>query len=559
MAKLTSRHSDLTKDREYYYLYLLEKVIGRGGGSADLEGTGYYILLYDVSAGQIEEYPFTEAGLNEALAASSNGDRVWIPPGTITLTAGITVPAGVTMQGASKEGTKLVHDGTVPILVTSGINSHLDNLTVDHTSNAYAAGYAIYGVRTKLSNLSVSITNTYSAGSNRAATVAARVNDIYYEVGKTVISIENCEFYAYSDWETNLYALYSDLDIGNCICYIKNISCKVIGTYNYTDMWAAVDINSTATSRVIIDGLNLDISSTGLYSTVMGIYLDSYCTLLNTIVNITQSHYGCFGIMTGGSNNIIRNTHVKINHAGNDWDDYAWAIEANGGVEMYDSSFVANGGSGDPFSIGITQDDLNYAYNCVFFGDDYDIEVYPNDTLSVYACQYDPTKVLLWSGASVVQLPGSGTGTEQSTSSFSDPPLASELTAVFGSPEDLGAGRIFSIDIDGDGTAVYIAVTTDVSWFIKTMIKAQDFISKTDAITIGESVLVYLGGWSVSKTDNITIGESVLVYTGGWSVSESDTVTIGEIVTVQIPFTGGFPVLESDVVVVSDIVTVSII
>ena len=54
----------------------------------------------------------------------------------------------------------------------------------------------------------------------------------------------------------------------------------------------------------------------------------------------------------------------------------------------------------------------------------------------------------------------------------STPPLASELTAEFGTPTEVGVGFTVVIDDGGGGTAVYTCISDGTNWWTVANIKA---------------------------------------------------------------------------------------
>lgn len=78
-------------------------------GGTGASGAPILILLYDISAGDIEEYSYSDAGLIAAIAASASGDTIYVPTGTIT-GGPWTNKSGVTLFG---EGETTVLTGTL--------------------------------------------------------------------------------------------------------------------------------------------------------------------------------------------------------------------------------------------------------------------------------------------------------------------------------------------------------------------------------------------------------------------------------------------------------------
>lgn len=74
----------------------LGALFGQFGGSSS-SGEEMFILLFDVSIGNIEAYPVTSSGLDQALGAANSGDTVWLPPSTIG--GDHEIPTGVHLDG----------------------------------------------------------------------------------------------------------------------------------------------------------------------------------------------------------------------------------------------------------------------------------------------------------------------------------------------------------------------------------------------------------------------------------------------------------------------------
>jgi hypothetical protein len=86
-----------------------------------------------VSNGGLTRYDPSDAGLTAALAAASSGDTVLCPTGTFT--AGLTVPAGVTLSGQSIHRTVLTGQVTL-----DGDGAAIERLSVTRSS-----GYGVVG------------------------------------------------------------------------------------------------------------------------------------------------------------------------------------------------------------------------------------------------------------------------------------------------------------------------------------------------------------------------------------------------------------------------------
>jgi hypothetical protein len=70
-----------------------------------------------------------------AIAAAVSGDTIWVPP--VTLANNYTIPAGVTVTGAS------IHDVVFSGQITLGIGSVLERLSITRTKNDALDYYGI--------------------------------------------------------------------------------------------------------------------------------------------------------------------------------------------------------------------------------------------------------------------------------------------------------------------------------------------------------------------------------------------------------------------------------
>jgi hypothetical protein len=109
--------------------------------------------------------------VNSAVAAASSGQTVWILPGTYTLSAGITIPTGVSIRGLSTQTVTLqmVNVTSDTTLVTMGENTRLEDCTLLLTSSGH---YTLVGIRfggtttvtAKLRTAVVSVNNATALG-----------------------------------------------------------------------------------------------------------------------------------------------------------------------------------------------------------------------------------------------------------------------------------------------------------------------------------------------------------------------------------------------------------
>jgi len=122
---------------------------------ATLQRKGTGVLLFSGGATLLGEYAHTGAGVILAAAAAVSGDVIEIPAGTIT--GNVTILAGVTMRGLSRESSIIVGQ------VTLGAGSVLENLTVLNQLNQVGALYGVVSGATgtaKLVNVVVRVENT---------------------------------------------------------------------------------------------------------------------------------------------------------------------------------------------------------------------------------------------------------------------------------------------------------------------------------------------------------------------------------------------------------------
>jgi len=78
------------------------------------------------------------ATIAAAIAAAASGDLILIRPGTYTLTAGFTIPAGVSIRGASTLSVKLQMAASADTtLITMGENSRIEDMTVELTASTH--------------------------------------------------------------------------------------------------------------------------------------------------------------------------------------------------------------------------------------------------------------------------------------------------------------------------------------------------------------------------------------------------------------------------------------
>lgn len=179
---------------------------GTGGGGSGWEN----ITLWHL--GGVTEYAFSEAGLIAANGAAVSGDVVYIPAGTITLTAAITIIAGVAWVGQNRENTIITATGGgVRWMIQGGDASVLESMTLDFTSNYVGTTAPIYGQKTIMRN----VTSIGRTGANGVVIRAALLLSLYYEDGNAVCAVDNCTFTAHGTHTgASVWAGYFTLDDG---------------------------------------------------------------------------------------------------------------------------------------------------------------------------------------------------------------------------------------------------------------------------------------------------------------------------------------------------------
>ena len=130
-------------------------------GAAIALGSSSKILLYKGADLQIEDYSVTENGLIGAVQEAVSGDTIIVPAGTITLTAALTIGAGVTVSGMGAEST-----------ILTCTSSAIQNLIT-------CAG--------RLSNLQISFISTYAlALSTALVSSTGLLDDVYVKMDSSV-------------------------------------------------------------------------------------------------------------------------------------------------------------------------------------------------------------------------------------------------------------------------------------------------------------------------------------------------------------------------------------
>lgn len=118
-------------------------------GDAILNG----IVLYTGAGATV--YDNDDAGLAAAIAAASSGDTIWIPPHTFT--GNYTIPAGVTLHGASQAD--VVFSGQITLSNGSAIENVSIVRSVDQAGAVYGIVEGSGGIEAALDNVVVNVSN----------------------------------------------------------------------------------------------------------------------------------------------------------------------------------------------------------------------------------------------------------------------------------------------------------------------------------------------------------------------------------------------------------------
>jgi hypothetical protein len=352
------------------------------------------------SGGSFTEYAFTEAGLIAANAAAGSGDTVFITTGTITLTATITIAAGVIWLGQSREGTIITYSGTASTMITANIGSVIDNMTINYTTTGTGSDQAIRTFNAIFRNL-----NVYANGNQATATdnrVRAIRGELYHEASASYCSVDNCYFKSYGETGyDNDYIIAAWLETDNGSSDYGTVVIKDSEFVAYTDAngWntlKAADFFSYADDLILVvqncvgfsyknnatDGYIMEGFATGAYE---GLLQMVDCTVFCYSPLSTVNTYG-FN-MTDAA--ILRNcySYLEIDAAATATE--VWAF-ATAGSDVYMHGCVGvSGTSNSSYGLQNVGAD-NFFYHCAFSGSTKDI--FQDDAanaISVYACHYD--------------------------------------------------------------------------------------------------------------------------------------------------------------------------
>jgi len=102
-------------------------------------------VLGNDSTASVSGNPFKT--ITAAVASVSSGQSVWILPGTYTLSAGITIPSGVSITGLSLQTTVIqMNVTTSTTMITMGESSRVENITLNLICTGSTAGVVLKGI-----------------------------------------------------------------------------------------------------------------------------------------------------------------------------------------------------------------------------------------------------------------------------------------------------------------------------------------------------------------------------------------------------------------------------
>lgn len=380
---------------------------------------GDTILIYNNDGTPVEEFDFTHAGLVAALAAADSGDTVLLPNGTLTVTDEIVVPAGVTLQGTSRNGSIIYCEtNEVDDVIELDEDSSLKDCTIDFREDHYIGGASgPSAVWCRLGGFIDNVKINCVVDDDGADSVG-------WWIAGITIAREN---YAGAD----ILNVYNNVSVHNVEITITATSVdpsdvEAYGIYHYHT--AAYDItisDVTVTVTTLASGANGFSAAYGIYSYPVGdhntecniflrdIAIYTYATTSDPTNEYAAYSYGlhfwgsrsyginlnvydvkCYSYATGdvayatAGRNLVGGYYNKC--------DFYATITA---TETYSYTYGFNSTSAELHACkGISTKTSNgtsyggapyysYLYHCVLSGTDYDITTTP--TSYVYACQFD--------------------------------------------------------------------------------------------------------------------------------------------------------------------------
>lgn len=172
-----------------------------GGGTTGGSGLENKIYVWHADGSTIDTFDPDAAGLTLAIAAAATGDTIWLPSISIALTAGVTIPASVTVRGIGTSAS-LSFSGFSGDGVTLSSGSVLQDVTVTFNGAGYATarGVVASGIGCTLIHISAyasnATTNTAIELSGVNNTITANAIDVYGEAssGTNAIGIRIGDF-----------------------------------------------------------------------------------------------------------------------------------------------------------------------------------------------------------------------------------------------------------------------------------------------------------------------------------------------------------------------------
>jgi hypothetical protein len=336
---------------------------GKGQDTNDI-----FIQLYDVSKEVIFDYSYSNAGLVAAIAASAAGDLIFIPAGTLTITAGFTVPTGVTLTGAGEYATFITATENYGNLISLSSDSCIESLNINYT-----------GGSTKLMTLVTNHSGQIIRNIHAYFYPNSAVSSHCFHTGTNTEFklIENCIFVCDGSGgeRTGMYASI----VGGSARFIRN-------TYGYGHCNTAsvnaygISIKVTVSQPIILEncyGYGYAQGGTIGY----GIYTDG------TVESYSCHGYGRSGTSVSFGFSVVSGAvaHSCRGEAINDGGGTRYGLLNSSGY-MYSCSNLAAF-----VTYGIAVYGTAYAVGCKFEGGTADILLNTDSIFHVYACQYETT------------------------------------------------------------------------------------------------------------------------------------------------------------------------
>ncbi|MFA5714354.1 MAG: hypothetical protein WC998_01265, partial [Candidatus Paceibacterota bacterium] len=338
------------------------------GSGKGQDTEGIVIQLFDVSKEEIFDYSYSSAGFVAANAASAAGDLIFIPAGTLGLTAGFTLKADVTLKGAGVYATFIVANGNYGALITLGADTCAEDFNVNYTSTT--SQYCIVTAINSSDNI-VRRVHAYFY-----PTVGADAWCFKTGTNSSFDCIEDSIFYCQGNNGARIGLSAST--IGDT-AYIRNTYGH--GQSNGSGLNAYGIYASVSAGGPILMHNCYGHGRAGISSTAYGIYTFGYV-----------ESYGCHGRgqtalataigFEAGTGAIASVCH---GYAMTDGGGTRYGLVINGGY-MYSCFNWAAGAN-----YGVAVWGTAYAVGCKFEGTTADVLLNVGCNFHVYACQYDST------------------------------------------------------------------------------------------------------------------------------------------------------------------------